>query len=215
VQPGDLDRLRSDWESLLDSLGAEPNASRIAFTELVASYASPGRYYHTLDHIGQVLRDVHQLQDQTSHPAAVLLAAWFHDAVYDPRAADNEEQSARYAETVLRGLAVPYETVRRVATLILQTKTHAAGHEDPDGPVLLDADLAILGAPADEYARYAAAIRQEYSWVPEAVYRSKRAAILQGFLQRPRIYRTRPMFEKSEITARRNLQGEIESITQV
>jgi predicted metal-dependent HD superfamily phosphohydrolase len=99
-----------------------------------------------------------------------------------------------------------------VKRLILATKSHHAADEDADAHVLLDADLAVLGAPAEEYARYAAAIRREYAWVPEEDYRCGRARVLQRFLDRPRIFQLDRMHERYDVTARRNLGGEIAAL---
>jgi predicted metal-dependent HD superfamily phosphohydrolase len=63
-----------------------------------------------------------------------------------------------------------------------------------DAAVLCDADLAILGAEPERFDHYDRQIREEYAWVPEPVYRQKRGEVLAGFLERPRIYRTRPFF---------------------
>ena len=79
--------------------------------------------------------------------------------------------------------------------------------------VLLDADLAILGASEDRYARYARDIRAEYAWVPDADYRAGRSRVLQHFLALPRIYFTDVMFEEGEQRARANLRFHYHYVT--
>lgn len=201
---------RDDWLRLCAALGVPADAARRAFDRLAAAYASPGRFYHTPEHVGHVLQILDDLRHHAGDFAALQLAAWFHDAVYDPRAGDNEERSAALAETLLAKLGVAAETVAEVRRLILLTKTHSPDEADADGRLLVDADLAILGAPPDEYRRYAAAIRQEYAWVPDEAYRAGRAAVLEGFLRRPRIYHTAEMRGLEE-AARRNLADEVRS----
>jgi predicted metal-dependent HD superfamily phosphohydrolase len=189
--------LRGCWLSLLPS-------GEAAFDDLVARYAEPHRRYHTLDHV----RDV--LDSLVDAGPALLFAAWFHDAVYDPRASDNEEQSAELMRRVLAANGVAPDVLEETARLILLTKTHTAELCDWDGYELLDADLAILGASEAEYDAYAAAIRAEYDWVPEEAYRAGRATVLRRFLERRRIYRR--TWEREE-AARRNLVREIASLT--
>jgi predicted metal-dependent HD superfamily phosphohydrolase len=92
-----------------------------------------------------------------------------------------------------------------VASLILKTKTHDAGG-DADAQVLIDADLAILGATETIYQDYTNKIRQEYGWVPESEYRIGRRRILERFLARPRIYQ---LLGQLEGPARRNMAAEI------
>src|SRR5262249_6655943 len=158
--PPRLTHLRPAWERLTHDLGITDER---AFADLAAAYSRPERHYHNLDHLAAVLSTVEELREHARHPDAVALAAWFHDAVYDPRAADNEERSAVLADAVCSTWGLPRETVDLVARLVRLTKSHDAPDDDVDGFVLLDADLAILGAPDDEYDRYARAIRQEYA----------------------------------------------------
>src|SRR4051812_37444173 len=135
--------LRETWVNFLRSWRIDPPLASRAFEEIVQSYTGPGRYYHTLDHIREVLGTVERLASFAGNPNAVRLAAWLHDVIYDSRASDNEERSAEYAERLCAELSIP--DGRQVTELIRKTKTHDAG-EDADARVLLDADLAILGA---------------------------------------------------------------------
>jgi predicted metal-dependent HD superfamily phosphohydrolase len=206
--------LSTKWLTLLRPLGISDDRANVVFADLVARYGEPQRHYHTLEHIGQVLAALDPELPKLTAPVAVMLAAWFHDAIYDPRAPDNEEQSAIHARQVLRSFGVAASLEERVGQLILLTKTHQAG-ADTDGQLLLDADLSVLGAEEPEYDRYAAAIRQEYGWVPEAAYRSGRSAILRGFLKRDRIYRTTAFADRCEAAARNNLGREIARLESV
>jgi predicted metal-dependent HD superfamily phosphohydrolase len=203
--------LRDEWLELCAGYGLADDPARRAFDRLVEAYAGPGRAYHTLEHIGHVLQTLTAVRDQSRDFTALRFAAWFHDAIYDARAKDNEERSADLAATVLGELNIAAETAAEVRRLILLTKTHDPSPDDPDGRLLVDADLAILGASAEEYRCYAAAIRREYDWVPDEAYRAGRRAVLEGFLRRPRLFRTVVLAAREE-QARRNLAAEIESL---
>ncbi|HTK08820.1 MAG TPA: hypothetical protein VL485_16740 [Ktedonobacteraceae bacterium] len=207
-----MHHLQHSWEQLLQTFGVEQGKAQAPFTGLVNAYSSPDRVYHTLEHVQTVLEWIARLRGLATDLPALQLAAWFHDVVYDPRATDNEEQSALYAQSVLSGLAVPERTVQAVARMILSTKTHWIEESERDCQILLDADLAILGATVQDYDRYARAIRQEYAWVPEAAYRTGRGQVLRTFLQRDRIYWTEPMYAALEGQARENIQREIASL---
>jgi predicted metal-dependent HD superfamily phosphohydrolase len=148
----------------------------------------------------------------TEEMPALRLAIWFHDAIYDTRASDNEERSAAHARRVLQPLDVPEPVLLETERLILLTKMHSLSNEDRPGQLLIDADLAILGASESEYDAYALAIRKEYAWVDEEAYRTGRRMVLETFLRRPRIYSTDEMFTQREEAARRNLRREIESL---
>ena len=145
---------------------------------------------------------------------AVQLAVWFHDAVYAPRATDNEERSAEWAERELAMLGLPAEVVMHVANLVRSTAhVEATDYTGPEFDILHDADLAILGASDARYSRYAADIRKEYAWVPDADYRAGRRKVLEAFLNRGRLYRTDVMFAEGEDAARRNLTAEVGALS--
>ena len=198
--------MRESWEDLMKQWHVDPIKGRRRFDEVAAAFAEPGRFYHTLDHVLAVLATVESLAPFAKNLNAVKLAAWLHDVIYDSKASDNEERSADYAERLCEELGIPEGNL--VADLILKTKTHDPG-EDADAQVLLDADLAILGAGETEYQAYAENIRREYAWVPEPDYRKGRRQILEKFLTRPRIYH---FLSHLEEPARRNLAAEIASL---
>ncbi len=202
-EPPGIPELRERWHRLLRGWSVQPTEANRTFEAIVRAYSGPARFYHTLDHVLHVLRTVDGIAPKATHPDAVRLAAWLHDVVYDSRASDNEERSAAYAERLCEELSIPEG--RLVASLIRRTKTHDAG-DDPDAQVLLEADLAILGASEAVYRGYAQQIRREYEWVPEPEYRSGRRHVLEGFLARPRLYHFLGHLEEP---ARRNVASEI------
>lgn len=204
--------LQPAWLQLMARLAVEERPARDAFARLARRYGEAHRAYHTLAHVAQVLRDLQRLAIHAPNLHQVQTAAWLHDVVYDPRAADNEERSAAYAADLLQTLGQPVELIAGVQRLILLTKSHEAGADDGDGQLLSDADLATLGAPPEIYRRYAAAIRREYAWVDEVAYRPARIAVLRRFLQRPAIYHTATMQQEREQQARNNLHSEIERL---
>ncbi|MEH1789066.1 hypothetical protein [Nostoc sp.] len=204
--------LFSNWQHTLQPFGVDQVAADKAFNLLVAAYSTPGRYYHTLKHIDHVLNTIQILQGYTNNVAAVQLAAWFHDVVYDSQAQDNEERSADYASELLSNLGIPEIIITTVTRLILNTKDHQAAVNDYDSQVLLDADLAILATDPVQYGEYTYGIRQEYAWVAEKNYITGRQQVLEGFLKRSRIYFTPLMLEFAEPSARGNIQGEIQSL---
>jgi predicted metal-dependent HD superfamily phosphohydrolase len=207
MSPSPANQLSARWDALVRPLGAPAERADAVFADLAARHGGPDRHYHNLDHLAAVL-DALEPASGARSPLALRLAAWFHDAVYDSRAADNEERSAALARAALADLNGPESLGDEVARLVLLTRGHATGPEDRDGQVLLDADLAILGAPADEYDRYAAAIRREYAWVAEEAYRAGRGRVLQDFLRRPRIFQTEVRAAREE-QARANLAREL------
>ncbi len=214
LSPERIDRLQQQWWHLLRPCGAEPSAIYSAFDDLVARHSEPHRHYHTLEHIAEMLRLIPRLSPPEADVRALQFAVWFHDAVYDPKAGDNEIRSVDLAADVLNRLGVPTGTVALVAELIRSTDHRVGSTEDGRVAfaILHDADLAILGAAAERYDRYAADIRREYAWVPEDDYRIGRSRVLRKFLDRPRLFLTHLLFDEGEAPARENLGREAASL---
>ncbi|WP_212912631.1 hypothetical protein [Streptomyces sp. TS71-3] len=209
------DDLRARWRAaLLAARGGAPGPDPAPYAEnLLARWAEPQRRYHTTDHLAAVLDRIDVLESYARQPAVVRLAAWFHDAVYRPDRSENEERSAALAERALPEAGLGPESTAEVARLVRLTFGHDPGPGDADGEVLCDADLAILAAPAAEYAAYAAAVREEYGFVPDDAFRAGRAGVLRQLLALPALFRTPYGAEHWEAAARRNLTAELELLS--
>jgi predicted metal-dependent HD superfamily phosphohydrolase/dephospho-CoA kinase len=199
-------RLGRRWSASAARAGATED-SAAAFAALCVRYAEPHRAYHTLAHVAACLDALDDAAPSAAHGELVELAIYYHDAVYDPRAADNEARSAALASTQLRALGVPAGAARRVHELVLATRTHEA--TDSLAALVVDADLSILGAGADDFAAFEQAIRREYAFVPGLLYRRRRRRVLERFLARPAIYRTDAFSCRYEARARVNLAAAI------
>lgn len=212
-------RLMRAWDSLL------PGHTALG-EDLLERYEQPHRKYHTSVHLSEMLTALKTLykRHHTATPRAVLLAAWFHDAVYEANPGDDEAASADLARTVLTPLAstgfLTNREVTAIAHLIELTASHqlADGIEEytsgaltrADAAFFLDADLAILAADSPRYTRYVAGVRAEYAhYTPDAFTRG-RAAILQGFLNRTTIYASDTAHLLWDAPARLNLRTELE-----
>ncbi len=171
---------------------------------LLAAYADPGRGYHDTLHLTEVLD---RLDDLDVSTPAVLLAAWFHDGVYDGRPGA-EERSAAWALTTL-DLLVPAPTAAEVARLVRLTEAHDPDPSDDAGAALCDADLAILAAPAERYDRYVAGVRQDYAHVSDADFAAGRAAVLRDLAGRESLFHTAYGRARWDAPARANLAREL------
>ncbi|HWA26393.1 MAG TPA: hypothetical protein VG734_12080 [Lacunisphaera sp.] len=202
----------ASWTARWRELGAKGDPAPW-HRRLVAAYGEPHRHYHNLQHLEECLAELAAADVAAESRATIGMALWFHDAVYDPRSATNEEDSARLADECLGGAGVAAARVGEISRLILATKTHRADGS-ADAALLLDIDLAILGQPEKRFWEYEAAIRREYAWVPAVTFAEKRAEILRGFLLRPALYQTAAFRDRYETTARANLKAAIERLIQ-
>ena len=193
--------LREHFLGLATGHGAGAETAVRWWRELQSRYSDAHRHYHTLKHIEEMLTLL-------PHANETLLAAvWFHDAVYGGES--NEERSAALARRALEELNFPASTIEAVASLILATKRHDASTVSPDAHAFLDADLAILGSDRNRYREYVEQVRKEYAHIPEPFFRGGRAAILDGFLARPRIFVTDEFHQRFEQRARENIAWEL------
>ena len=206
----DLLILKNTWAALC--AGAGVTRYELAFQLIELAYTAPNRHYHDARHIADCLEKLEAVRPMFSDALAASAALLFHDFVYDPVRADNEEASADEAGMALHAIGWPVPRVDAVRNLILATR-HAAPPTTPDAALVADIDLSILGAPPDAFARYEAAIRREYAHVPDDAYRAGRASVLHGFLARPRIYATDHFAARYESTARQNLGRSLSLLT--
>jgi predicted metal-dependent HD superfamily phosphohydrolase len=172
--------------------------------QLLARYAEPHRRYHSQQHLHECLAHLVPALHLAEHPGEVEIALWFHDAIYELKAQDNEAQSAQWAARSLVAAGLSSDVCERAEALVMATR-HAALPPSGDAQLLVDVDLAILGAAPERFAEYERQIREEYAWVPGWIFRRKRRAVLRQFLARDPIYATAHFRERLEAAARRNL----------
>jgi predicted metal-dependent HD superfamily phosphohydrolase len=201
---------RERWVKLWREIGARDDGLAV-YQELVALYSEPHRHYHNLQHIADCLNEFDSARNLAQRPLAVELASWFHDAIYNTHASDNEEKSAELAKKRLSETVGSNGLSDTVAALVMATKSHDASL-NPDAPLMVDVDLSILGQPEERFWKYESQIRGEYGWVPEAIFATKRTEILERFLARGRIYSTKHFFDRYEQQARANLEASIQKL---
>src|SRR5208337_1354031 len=135
-----------DFQEKFVSLAPAGLAAHPAVGRLVARYQEPHRRYHAFySHIQQGLNEYSKFFGETI-PRAVFFAWAYHDAVYDPRASDNEERSAALFMEDSRELGIGMEDADRVAMLILTTT-----YTTPECNLVTDMDLSGFGQAPDVY----------------------------------------------------------------
>lgn len=211
----EVEELRDAWSDATSEIcKGNQDSQRLVcgwWNRVVEQYSEAGRYYHTLTHLHHMLTLKNNISSHLHRPGLLLLAVFFHDIVYDPRAADNEEKSAKMFEMFSEEVGMEAGDRDKVCDMILQTKAHQppAEEEITDLHYLLDIDMAVLGLPPHDYEKYAAGIRAEYSHYPDDAYRRGRTGVLKKMLSTGHIFSTKEMREKYEQPARTNIQEEI------
>ncbi len=182
----------------------------------MAAWSEPQRHYHDGRHLRECLALWTRWRGLCPRPGEVAIALWFHDAVYDPKASDNELNSAAWAARSLARTGVDSDAAQRVHDLVMATQ-----HDAPavlatglDAQLLVDIDLSILGSPPERFERYDQDVRKEYAWVAGSRYREGRARVLQAFLDRPRLYHGDQAVALLEAQARINLAAALSRLVQ-
>ena len=190
------------WESVMPGHDA-------LFLDLLDRWGEEHRRYHGRTHLLAVLEALDLLCAPATPPRTVQLAAWFHDAVYRGAAGQDEEDSARLAEERLAHAGLPGADIEEVARLVRLTSDHRPEPGDDDGALLCDADLSVLGGEPEPYARYVAAVREDYAHIGDADFAAGRAAVVRRLLDLDPLFHSERARELWLDAARRNLQGEL------
>jgi predicted metal-dependent HD superfamily phosphohydrolase len=202
--------LESSWSRCWKLIGADGTGQALML-RLIDAYKEPHRKYHTVQHLKECLTIYNDYLDCAQESDEVEIVLWFHDAIYNVKASDNEEKSAEWAVHELRRAAVSPERIARVKDHILATR-HSALPKGRDQELLVDIDLSILGAEPERFKEYERQVREEYSYIPGVIFRRNRKKILKKFLDRCPIYSTLKLRQRFEDRARENLALSISEI---
>jgi predicted metal-dependent HD superfamily phosphohydrolase len=208
--------IQHEFKTLVLRHANDPSLANQLWQQLETAYTQPGRYFHNLSHLEQMLHALLPLQSETEDWDTLLFAVFYHDVVYDVvqyvTDNNNEDKSAELASEALSSIGYPEEKINRCRQHILATKKHQLS-EDHDTNLLTDADLSILGQPWETYDTYRKNIRKEYEIYPDAIYHAGRIKVLQQFLQMDRLYKTEFFHHQYETLAEKNISRELEIIS--
>lgn len=202
--------LSERWQELTHRMGwSAPGVDEVG-ADLVDRYREPHRRYHGTDHLLAVLTALDDLSGPHAPPVTVVLAAWFHDAIYEGIPTADETASAELARGMLAASPLPAPDRERVAEMVLATARHMdpAARHDPDTALLLDADLSVLGAPPDTYDAYSLGVRAEHPGIDDEQFRRGRLAVVEALSARPALFLTPAGVNRYEAAARANLRRE-------
>lgn len=205
--------IRTHWVRAAHACGIDATVAAEGYAELRRHYAEPQRAYHTWAHLQHLFDQLTPNGEEL--PIATCWAGFYHDAIYDPHAKDNEAASARLARERLNACNVEPVIVERTVRMIEASADHLHARADDDAECarFLDADLSILGAAPEAYRAYAEAVRKEYAFVPDAEFRAGRSAFLRKLLNTPKIFRTPAFAARLERRARANIENELRALS--
>lgn len=183
-----------------------------------ARYCEPVRFYHTLEHIEDLIIVLEPYKSGIADLPCIILALFFHDIVYDPKSSLNEEKSAElFVEMFTGKLTADHldkNLIPKVVSYILATKTHYSENTaDRDLNIFLDIDMSILGREHQEYAEYSLKIFKEYSHMEVPIFKEARAKFLRNIIMGDRkIFCTEEFRSTMEDQAMKNLVWEVSEV---
>jgi len=207
----DYDRFGLLWGRCL--LDAAKDESALIHQRLVDSYSEPHRFYHTLVHIEECLLLFDKIRPELQNPEAVELAIWFHDAVYQPGAKNNEQLSADQFMALTDNIFDPQlrETVYRH---IIATVHNESEVKNADTKYLLDIDLSSFGRPWPEFLRDSDNLRREMKSLTDEVYYQRQTSFQDKLFSQPRFFRNDYFYDNYETQARQNRNRYVAAIRQ-
>ena len=209
-----LEYLKKQWQTALEKFNTPQNLIDEYFTKICNCYNQSGHFYHNLEHIESFLRAIEPYLHKCERNKELILAVFYHDAVYNPLRTDNEEKSAQLARKELKILGIDRETRIRIMYLIRRTANHLHKKHEDDfcTRLFLDGDLYILSVPWEKYKYYAQGVHKEFIRIPDRIFDRKRKDFLKKMLSQKFIYCTPEFREKYEKLARENMLREINEL---
>lgn len=205
--------MRERWAKLCKRIGAfsSEGEAELTYETISTLYSHPPRAYHNLSHIAHCLETFDEVERLIEEKDCVEFALWMHDCVFIAERPDNESRSADAAGMVAALLGCDPAFVSRTRELIGVTR-HDCTPERGDAALLSDIDLAILGAEPMQYEEYRLAIREEFSFAPDEMFRAGRGAFLERMLARRAVYSTQYFLRELEWNARNNMENELDKL---
>ena len=171
---------------------------------LLLAYSEPQRVYHTLAHIQSCFKIFQDVVHLAKNADALALAIWFHDAIYDINANDNEQRSADWFLQETKGIFD--DSLRNlVYGHILVTMHCGTEIQDHDSQIMVDIDLFSFGKPWPEFLRDSEDVRNEKPGIPDEEFYPKQCGFQQFLLEQPRFFQSDYFYQHYEKQARQNL----------
>ncbi len=199
------ERFISLWNRCIPNAGT--SSAQDVFSVLEGNYSRPERFYHTLGHIKACLKHLDAIRDQARDPDALEMAVWFHDAVYETGARDNELQSAKlFVE--LANKEAPARFVDKVRSLIMVT-VHPSHPTDIDEKFMVDIDLSSFGLPWPQFLALGKLARKECAHMSDEEFDASELEFFEILASRPNFYYSEFFRTRYEAQARDNLARKI------
>ena len=183
-------KLLSDAVDICRSYGLD-----ITVDTVIERWSEPHRYWHVLDHLYDMLIGIKELSDDKKindrEYNILVIAAIFHDIVYNTKRKDNEKKSVDYMLSTFNANLIELKVsvsdwrveadTAKVAEIIMGTKTHDSNEAILKKFNILD--TWILDAQFIDMLDWENKIYKEYRWVGWKQYKKGRIQFLLSCLK--------------------------------
>lgn len=190
------------FTALLERMGLGPHSGG-THRLLDERYSEPGRHYHNLNHVGYCLGQLDGVREQLHDADAAELALWFHDAVYETGADDNELRSALLFDRHL-GIHLPSGRADRIHARIMAT-VHPSGAVERDAQFVADIDLSGLALSREAFRRDTEDLRRERHHLTDSQFELGTVGFFRKLMAGPSIFLTDHFRANYEQPALRNI----------
>ena len=148
---------------------------------LYNNWTKIGRYYHNLDHLNDVISYIEKWRHRftRSEFEQLILAAFFHDAIYDPRnPKTNEDKSKKLFRDSYIGKNERFSLVDDAIDCTKERKQPALFPLK----IFWEADNQVFRKDWMDVLKWERGIRREYSFAPDDKYKEARINFLKDNL---------------------------------
>lgn len=148
-----------------------------AIPVLYAYWSSGDRHWHTMDHLIDIIAYIEKFRRQLNMDEfeQLILAAFYHDAIYNPRDHSlNEDKSKELFRQDYIGKDQKFELVDKAIDCTKYRK------KPPFGPIRIfwEADNQVFRKTWMSILKWEKEIRKEYAHIPEDIYKEARIKFL-------------------------------------
>ena len=149
---------------------------------LLSMWNESHRHYHNLNHLNDLIEQINENKSKFSEKEyeKLMLAAIFHDCVYDPMSSTNEEDSANFLMECV--VDKSNSDILDVKQIILDTKTHNS--TTPLSESFNKFDMSIVERDFSELLEWENGIHEEFSVYPKEEYKEGRVKFLESLLDK-------------------------------
>ena len=199
----EIDSFQALWQRCLRDTVTDHSSAQI-YQRLTQYYGDSQRFYHTLEHIKGCFVLFEKIKNLLDNPDALALAIWFHDAIYEPGACDNERRSADWFMAETDGLFD--EDLRELVCTHIMATLHCGSETGVhDSQFMVDIDLSSFGMPWPVFLRDSDNVRRERPELSDQEFYPNQCNFQKVLLERSRFFQTDYFFEHYENQARQNL----------